>query len=302
MGKIPATDIELPDTPFFPQEEYQCGPAALATLLVSSGVVTLPDILSADLYIPKRQGSLQLEIIGSIRRHNRIPYLIKPEMEAITEELRAGRAVLVLQNLGLKILPTYHYAVVVGILKDGRVVLRSGITERLVMERDNFLSTWSKAGNWGVLALKSDELPADHDIKRYLEAVSRIEATGNIQLAEKCYKTVLYRYPHSDLAIFGLANTKYAQRQYISAASLYASLLKLKPDHAGAANNLAETFASLHCYQQAMVLLDNFLRQSTLQPAQTAFLLKTRDEIGHRLDAADGISADCSETVHYNDL
>ena len=30
--------IELADTPFFPQDDYQCGPAALATLLGASGI------------------------------------------------------------------------------------------------------------------------------------------------------------------------------------------------------------------------------------------------------------------------
>ena len=139
-GKAPAAGIELTDTPFFPQEEYLCGPAALAALLVSSDVVTLPDLLSPDLYIPKRQGTLQLEIIGSIRRHDRIPYEIRPEMDAITAELKAGRTVLVLQNLGLKILPTYHYAVVIGVLSDGRVVLRSGTTERRLLDIDDFRS------------------------------------------------------------------------------------------------------------------------------------------------------------------
>ena len=32
-----ATRAELTDTPFFPQEEYQCGPAALATVLKAKG-------------------------------------------------------------------------------------------------------------------------------------------------------------------------------------------------------------------------------------------------------------------------
>ncbi len=301
-GKAPAANIELTGTSFFPQEEYQCGPAALAALLVSSDVVTEPDLLSPDLYIPKRQGTLQLEIIGSIRRHDRIPYEIRQEMDAITAELKAGRPVLVLQNLGLKILPTYHYAVVIGVLSDGRVVLRSGITERLLMDMDDFLTTWQKAGSWGVIALKSDELPADRDISRYLEAVARVEATGNIELAEQCYKMVLSSYPHSDLAIFGLANTMFAQQHYTKAANLYSSLLKSNPAHYEAANNLAESLASLHCYQQAIEILDTFLLPSIRQSALTAFLLKTREEIRARLEAASGISADCSEIDRFIDF
>ena len=38
--------VELQDVPFFPQDEYQCGPAALATVLVNSGVTVVPDELT----------------------------------------------------------------------------------------------------------------------------------------------------------------------------------------------------------------------------------------------------------------
>lgn len=258
-GKVPATDLELTTVPFFPQEEYQCGPAALAAILVSSDVVTLPDFLSPDLYIPERRGTLQLELVAVIRNHRRIPYQLRPELDAIAGELLAGRPVLVLQNLGLKILPTYHYAVVIGMRTDGSLILRSGTTERLVMDRDDFFSTWEKAGKWALVALKSDELPADHDLGRYLEAVARMEATGHTQLAEECYRTVLAQHPHNDLAIFGLANTMFMQGHFTVAATFYSYLLRRDPSHAEAANNLAEALAALHCYDEALELLDRFL-------------------------------------------
>jgi len=41
-GPLPAR-VELDATPFFPQRDYQCGPAALATLLSASGVATTAD-------------------------------------------------------------------------------------------------------------------------------------------------------------------------------------------------------------------------------------------------------------------
>lgn len=301
-GENPTADIELTNTPFFPQKEYQCGPAALAALLVSADVATRPDLLTPDLYIPGRQGTLQLEIIGAIRRHNLVPYEIKPRMTAITAELQAGRPVLVLQNLGLKILPTFHYAVVIGQLRDGRVILRSGVTERLIMEADDFLRTWEIAGSWGVIALKPDQLPADGDISAYLEAVAGLEATGNAQLAGQCYSTVLYHHPRNDLAVFGLANTLFAQHRYTAAAAYYSSLLKRNPAHAEAVNNLAETLAALHCYQQAITLLDDLPRPAATQTGKPAFLSNTRQEIKERLAEAGGISADCSKSVGLIDL
>ena len=60
--------IELDATPFFPQEEFQCGPAALATLLVASGVAVTPEALAPEVFIPVREGSLSIELIGAARR------------------------------------------------------------------------------------------------------------------------------------------------------------------------------------------------------------------------------------------
>ncbi len=302
IHSLPEVDIELTTTPFFPQEDYQCGPAALAALLVSSDVPTMPDLLSPSLYIPNRKGSLQLEVIGSIRQHNRVPYQIKAHIDNVIAELQAGRAVLVLQNLGLKILPNYHYAVVIGVTAEGHIILRSGTTERLLMHIDDFLVTWENAGNWGVVALKGNELPADHDIRNYLEAVASVEATGNIQFAEQCYKNVLHHYPDNDIAMFGLANTMLAQQNFTTAAIFYSYLLKYNPDHAEATNNLAESLAALHCYDQAINLLDTFLVPGREQSFLTTFLRRTRNEIHERRDNAGSINADCSEILKLIDL
>ncbi|MCW3478572.1 hypothetical protein OL229_03185 [Neisseriaceae bacterium JH1-16] len=61
--------VELTEVPFFPQDAYQCGPAALATVLVHAGVVTTPTELTPQLYLPERQGTLQAELLGATRRH-----------------------------------------------------------------------------------------------------------------------------------------------------------------------------------------------------------------------------------------
>lgn len=296
-GKAATTDIELSDTPFFPQEEYQCGPAALATLLVSADAPASPDRLVSEIYIPKRKGSLQLEIVGAVRRHQRIPYKVRPEADAIRTELQAGRPILVLQNLGLKMLPVYHYAVIVGLLSDSQVVLRSGTTRRLVMPLDDFLATWERTGSWGIVALKGNELPADHDITRYLEAVAELEATGETELAEQGYRTALARDPDNDLATFGLANTLFARQQYAAAATLYRDLLRRNPAQAEAANNLAETLAARRCYRQALEVLAPFLPPAAGKSGMTEFLTATREEIGTKLKEAGGVSADCGAIV-----
>ena len=61
--------IELEGDAILPQREYQCGPAALATVLAASGVAVTPDDLTARVYIPERRGSLQPEMIAATRAY-----------------------------------------------------------------------------------------------------------------------------------------------------------------------------------------------------------------------------------------
>ena len=97
----PERAIELEDTPFYPQERYQCGPAALATVLDKSGAaVSLEEIVDR-VYLPGRQGSLQFELMAATRTEGRLPYVIDASLAAVWRELEQGRPVLVLQNLGV---------------------------------------------------------------------------------------------------------------------------------------------------------------------------------------------------------
>ena len=75
--------VELSNTAFFPQDEYQCGPAALATVLHSAGVAAQPDALAKQVYLPARRGSLQPELAAATRRAARVPYLIPPNLQAL---------------------------------------------------------------------------------------------------------------------------------------------------------------------------------------------------------------------------
>src|SRR5690606_40435641 len=114
--------ILLDNVPFFAQDEYQCGPAALATVLVADGVEVTPEELVDQVYVPARQGSLQIEMLAAPRRMGRLSYPLLPELQQVLDEVASGRPVLVVQNVGLQRLPQWHYAVVVGYGLGGDVV------------------------------------------------------------------------------------------------------------------------------------------------------------------------------------
>jgi tetratricopeptide (TPR) repeat protein len=261
---LPEASVEIHETPFFPQTTDLCGPAALATILTQSGVeVTLDEIRSA-VHIPDRGGSLQVELVAAMRGRGRVPYEIDPDLSALIAELEAGRPVLVLQNLGMKIAPIWHYAVVIGYsAADKQVVLRSGGIERHVLSERKFLRSWRRGGYWAAVALRPEELPTVADERRYLGSVASLESVGQYAVAERAYGAALARWPQSTVALLGLGNARYGQGDLIAAEKAYRDLLAIKPDYWIARNNLAQTLAERGCVSEAMDAINTAIELAT---------------------------------------
>lgn len=278
------TVLELEDTPFYPQDMYQCGPASLAIVLGASDVIIDPDVLTPQIYLPARRGSLQLELISASRRYGRIPYIIDGELSALISELQAGRPVLVLQNLGINIIPAYHYAVVIGVLPPDKIVLRSGTARRLVMDADDFLVTWRRADSWGMIILNPGELPENPDPVRYLDAASSFEISGNIMGAELAYKAACDAWPYNQTAMIALGNNYLLQARYHEAVLIYKELLKMNPEHVAASNNLAEALAKDGCYSQALAVINQTVKIAEgLDSPLTGIVIQTQQEISHQM-------------------
>jgi tetratricopeptide (TPR) repeat protein len=272
--------LELADVPFFPQETDQCGPAALATVLAYSGRPTTPEALAPRVYLPGREGSLQLELVAAARRHDRIPYVIQPSLPALTAELDAGRPVVVLQNLGLARWAVWHYSVVVGYdVREDVVMLRSGARKRLEMSAYRFARTWELGKRWGMVVLRPGELPAANDPDGYLRAVANQEAvTGPAGLAG-AYRAAVERWPESRVARFGLANALRADGQVTAAVAEYRALLAASPADAAALNNLADAFNALGCREQALNAVEQALALISAPDPRRDVALQTRQEI-----------------------
>lgn len=252
-----ASPLELASTPFFPQEQYQCGPAALATLLTASGIATSPESLVGQVYLPARQGSLQSEMLAAARNAGRLPYVLAPTLASVTAELAAGRPVLILQNLGVSWAPQWHYAVVVGAdSKSQQIVLRSGTDARRIMRTAVFLRTWRRSGFWAMSTLKPGELPANPNHHNYVAAVAALEDTGHHQAAREGWSAGLTEWPDDTVQLFGLANTEYALGNYPAAELHYRNALQIDATQLGARNNLAMTLLAQGRTSEAIAAID----------------------------------------------
>ena len=236
---------ELVAVPFFAQEDYQCGPAALAMALNAAGVAVAPGSLTDEVYVPARKGSLQVEMLAGARRHGLLAYELAPELKDVLAEVAAGNAVIVLQNLGLfASRPYWHYAVIIGYdLQTKEIFLHSGATARRAMKFGLFEFLWLDGGRWSMVALAPGRLPASAHEERMATAAAALERTGHAAEAHLAYTALLQRWPDSLVGWMGLGNTAYALGQSAEAEAAFRKATTAHPLAAAAFNNLAQVLA-----------------------------------------------------------
>ncbi|MHB1350225.1 MAG: PA2778 family cysteine peptidase [Desulfobulbaceae bacterium] len=229
--------------PFYPQEELQCGPAALAMVLSWSGLPVQPGDLAGEVYTPHRQGSLQSALVASARRHSRIAYPINGP-EELFAEVAAGRPVIVLLNLAFSWYPRYHYAVVIGYDRPAEtVILHSGTRSGERLSFRVFDNIWARSEYWGLLVLPPDQMPVAPDEKAWLAAVVGLERAEQWQAAAVAYQAAAGRWPRSALSRIGLGNSRYALDDSAGAIEAFREAVRLDPASAIAYNNLAQVLA-----------------------------------------------------------
>ncbi len=269
--------VELSATPFFAQARYQCGPAALATVLTAANVAVSPAALIQEVYLPARRGSLQTELLAATRRRERIPYVIVATSGELAAQVASGRPVLVLLNLGLDHWPRWHYAVVIGYDVDrGYWILRSGRTVRQTLSMRRFAGAWQRANHWGFVALDPQTEPVGDDPARWIAAVAGFESLGMSAVALRAYAAAARRWPSVPVVHFALANALAAQGRSAEAERALERTLELDPGHVPARNNLAELLAKRGCRDRALAEIEIAVRAAAGSVYEDAVALTDR--------------------------
>lgn len=275
---------ELTQTPFFPQSQYHCGPAALATALNAVDIRVTQEQLVPEVYIPARQGSLQIEMLAAARRHGALAVKVAPKLDTVLAEVAAGNVVVVMQNLGLSWVPSWHYAVVVGYNLDRELVwLRSGTYERFEMSLSAFQRTWARSGYWAFVALKPGSLPKADDPDAVAKAIVAFESNANKSDTYLAYGTAVKRWPQHLVLLMGLGNSAYALGRYSDAIDAFRSATLAHPNAAAAFNNLANVLLLQGDAVAAKEAAEKALQLAQADPALRAEVSKTVDEVNASL-------------------
>lgn len=264
----PVSGAELVQTPFFPQSAYQCGPAALATVLVDSGAQTSPDRLVEQVWVEGRKGSLQPELLAATRRAGRLPIRIEPDTDALNAAVGAGYPTLVLLNLGVRWLPVWHYAVVIGRADDGWI-LRSGTTKRRWMPHADFTRAWKLADHWGFIVAHPAHVPDAVTTEQWVRAADDLANTGHADDGVIALEQAVRRWPNDKLAWFALGNARAARGDWPAAQVALERAVSLGPDWTPAVNNLVSTLLELGCPDRAAPLVGQLRASSADYARQT---------------------------------
>ncbi|MDB5808924.1 MAG: hypothetical protein JWN94_1046 [Betaproteobacteria bacterium] len=277
--------VELTEVPFFPQDDYYCGPSSLAMAVSAAGIPVTPEELVDQVYLPGRKGSLQVEMLAAARRRGLIAYELAPKITDLLRELAAGTPAIVLENFGpFKWYPLWHYSVVVGYdLNQLEVIRRSGKRARLPTPLPIFEKIWREEDYWAMIVVPPDRVPVTATEQKYAAAVVALEGNGNHKNALIAYNALLKRWPDSLTGQMGRGNAAYALKDLDTAEAAFRQAALAHPEAAAAFNNLASVLGERNKLSEALEAAEKAVALGGPMSAETS---ATLNEIREKIAAA----------------
>ena len=255
---------QIRHVPFYPQQEYFCGPTALSEVLNYYENNYDPEKLAQEMFIPIKEGSLQIEMVSLTRRLNFIPYAEKSSLKKILNWVAQDIPVIVFQNLGLDSLPYWHYAVVIGFdLNKETISLHTGLSENRQVPMAVFENTWRRSDYWVLTPLPSGKISSDMDPLTYIQAALDVLRTGDQLVAVNALKLAHRTWEHNWLASFSLGN-HYYDVNLTESISWFEASLGRDNNQLAIWNNYLYALEKNGCYEQARSALACMVRRNNM--------------------------------------
>lgn len=239
------TRAQVDGVPLIQQADFYCGPTSIAMVMQWAGSDVSQQDVAALAFNSGAGGTYLADMIGSSRRLGQLAVEIS-DFDQLLAEVSAGHPVIVFQNLGLGVLPVWHYGVVTGYdFARDEVYLNSGQLDQMVMPFAVFERTWRRGDYWGLIVLPPDQLPATAAETDVLSAAAALEQVKRFQEAETLYETGAANWPNNWLWQFGLGNARYAQGDLRGAQRALRRARRLGPDIPEVRVNLAQIESEL---------------------------------------------------------
>lgn len=144
--------------PFFPQNQFQCGPASLASVLNFYNIHVSPEEIRDAIYLKRLKGTLNMDMFSYARGFADRGINVREiygDLTILKGEIRREHPVIVFTDLGIWHIRRGHYMVVVGYddLKGG-VIVYSGREKDKFLPYPAFLRIWKRGGYWALVINK----------------------------------------------------------------------------------------------------------------------------------------------------
>jgi len=143
----PASRRVVPDVPFHAQDEFQCGPASLATALNALGDPVRPEEIAQAIYKDGARGTLNLDLALYPRTRGFATRWFAGGPGDIVSAVDQGRVLVVMLNQGVRRVAYNHFVAVTGYGPEG-VIVNDGYERGRVIPWQSFWNDWDDAGRW----------------------------------------------------------------------------------------------------------------------------------------------------------
>lgn len=236
----------------YPQELYLCGPSSIATLLSAQKVDFDYDDVVGKTFTPDLKGTLQPQMKAAVRNYGLIPYELNKDLKSVLSEISNDTPVLVLFNLGLEMIPVWHYSVATGFDKDQKKIFLSAPKgDETWMTFEEFERFFQRGGSWAIVALKPPSLPVSADENEIIKAILDMYDIGMKKQAMQAAVSYSDKNPLSYLGVVTLANIYFVEGDLQNASLAYEHALELRPHDPVVLNNLAQVYLLQDRLQEA---------------------------------------------------
>ncbi len=139
--------------PFYPQNEYQCGPATLASVMNYHGIDITPEQIVKDIFSKTARGTLTFDMVNFVKNRGLKVDYYSSSLDDLKANINTGNPLIVLVDYGFLSYQQNHFMVVIG-YNDYGVIVNSDSFQGQFITNENFVKVWKKTNFWTLLIKK----------------------------------------------------------------------------------------------------------------------------------------------------
>ncbi len=247
----------LENVPSVAQETYQCGPAALESVIRYWGGSADAGSIGKTLYRSRTGGVFNFSLAQYMKTIDFWSEIHEELGQAdLKRWLRKRVPPIVMLDSGTLWVRTYHFIVLKGFDDRLRIFYaNTGVLETQAIDYGEFDRRWKKADHWSLIVSPPEKVNWELDEAQSIEIALIFEKNGNLSQAERWVESALSKNPESLTTKFNLANIYSKSNRSEQAKIIYQELLNKNPSRSEISNNLAWIYYEEGRYDDALKVI-----------------------------------------------